>query len=255
MKVVILAGGYGTRLSEMTKDIPKPLVKIAEKPILMHIMDHFSKYNHNEFIIATGYKSEEIKRYFLNFNQLNSDYKINLKSGNIEILNANTYDWNVSPIYTGLNTMTGGRLKRLNKFINDETFLLTYGDAVSNVDINSLIEFHKSHGKMVTLTAVNKRSQFGQLDLEGNLIKTFKEKPGLDNNWINGGYFVINSKFLDYIKDDETVLEREPLERVADMGELMAFKHHGFWQCMDSLKDLEQLKDLWSKNLSFENDE
>ena len=251
MKVVILAGGYGTRISEFTKNIPKPLIRIGEYPIIWHIMNHYAQYDKKEFIIAAGYKSQEIKNYFLNYKSLNTDFKINLKTGKLDTINQNGIDWDVSIFDTGIDTMTGGRLKRLTKYLNNETFMLTYGDAISNVNIHELLSFHHSHGKMVTITAVNKASQFGELNLENNSIKSFQEKPKNKNKWINGGYFIIEPRFLDLIKDDQTILEREPFEKVASLGELMAYKHKGSWECMDTLKDYQNLKKKWSSELGW----
>jgi len=222
MKVVILAGGFGTRLSEYTDTIPKPMVPIGGKPIIEHIMNFYSNYGHNEFYIALGYKGEEIKKYFKN---LKNNWKINL-------------------IDTGANTLTGGRLKRLEKFLLKETFLLTYGDGISNININELIEFHRSHKKMVTISAVRPPARFGALSLDGSNVLKFKEKKQLGESWINGGFFVINPNFFQYLKGDKTVLEKEPLEKMTEIKELKAFKHEGFWQCMDHKLDKDYLEEL-----------
>jgi len=222
MKVVILAGGFGTRLSEYTDTIPKPMVPIGGKPIIEHIMNFYSNYGHNEFFIALGYKGEEIKKYF---NNLKNDWKINL-------------------IDTGANTLTGGRLKRLEKFLLKETFLLTYGDGISNININELIEFHRSHKKMVTVSAVRPPARFGALSLDGSNVLKFREKKQLGESWINGGFFVINPTFFQYLKGDGTVLEKEPLEKMTEIKELKAFKHEGFWQCMDHKLDKDYLEEL-----------
>ena len=226
MKVVILAGGFGTRLSEYTDTIPKPMVPIGGKPILEHIMEYYSKFGHNEFYIALGYKGEIIKKYF---NKFNKNWKINL-------------------IDTGSETLTGGRLKRLDNFLNKETFLLTYGDGISNIDINELIKFHKSHNKMVTISAVRPPARFGALSLIGSDVIKFKEKTQLGESWINGGFFVINPNFLNLIKGDDTILEKEPLEKVTSLKEIKAFRHEGFWQCMDHKLDKDHLEKLILEN-------
>ena len=225
MKVVILAGGYGTRLSEYTKTIPKPMVKIAGKPIIFHIMEHYAKYGFKDFYIALGYKGDVIKNYF----------------------NKKKLDWNVNLIQTGLNTMTGGRLKRLKKFLGKETFMMTYGDGVSNIDLKKLIKFHKKKNKLVTLTAVRPPARFGVLKIKGTKVKYFKEKSRLDEGWINGGFFVIEPSFLKIIKNDHTFLEKEPLEMVTKKGQLNAFKHNGFWQCMDTKRDKDKLEKILKK--------
>lgn len=226
MKVVILAGGFGTRLSEYTDTIPKPMVPIGGKPIIEHIMDIYSKFKHNEFYIALGYKGEVIKDYFKNFK--NKDWKINL-------------------IDTGSDTLTGGRLKRMEKYFDNENFLLTYGDGISNIDINALIKFHDSHNKMVTISAVRPPARFGSLSLNGSDVVKFKEKKQLGESWINGGFFVMNSKFLSFLDGDKTVLEKEPLEKITELKELKAFKHEGFWQCMDHKLDKDYLDQLISE--------
>tara|TARA_Y100000816_G_C26088900_1_gene575084 strand:- start:80 stop:757 length:678 start_codon:yes stop_codon:yes gene_type:complete len=220
MKTVILAGGFGTRLEELTKTVPKPMVKIKGKPIILYIMEHFAKYGHKDFYIALGYKGNVIKTYFKN------------KFPN----------WNISLIDTGAKTMTGGRLKKLKKFLKDETFLMTYGDGLSNVNLNKLIKFHKKNKKLVTLTAVRPPARFGALKIRGNSVSYFKEKSKLDEGWINGGFFVIDPKFLEYIKKSSTYLEREPLEKVCKQKQLSAFKHTGFWHCIDTKRDIENLK-------------
>lgn len=245
MKAILLAGGFGTRISEYTHNIPKPMVPIGGKPILWHIMNCYAKHGITDFGVALGYKAEVIKDYFHNFSILNSDFTVNLKNGSITVQEKSAPDWNVTLMDTGLNTMTGGRIKRLKNFIGDEPFLLTYGDGVSDVDINKVINFHKQHGKMVTLTAVRPNARFGELDLSGDMVTNFEEKPQLHQGWINGGYFVIEPEFLDLIEGDDTVLERKPLEAVAQMGELVAYKHCGFWQCMDTKRDHENLEKLW----------
>ena len=222
MKVVILAGGFGTRLSEYTKTIPKPMVNVAGKPILLHIMSHYAKYGFKDFYIALGYKSQVIKKYF----------------------NKKFYDWNVNLIETGKTTMTGGRLKRLKKYLNKETFMLTYGDGASDINIKKLLKFHKKNKRMVTLTAVRPPARFGAIKIKGNYVSYFKEKSKMDEGWINGGFFVIEPDFLNYIKNDKTFLEKGPLEIATRKNELMAFKHTGFWQCMDSKKDKDKLEKI-----------
>ena len=221
MKVVILAGGLGTRISEYTKIIPKPMIPINDVPILIHIINHYRKYNLNKFYIAVGYKSKIIKDYFKK--KKFKDCKINI-------------------IDTGLKTMTGGRLKRLSKYLGKETFLMTYGDGVSNVNLKKLIKFHKQKKKIMTLTAVRPPARFGAIKITNNTVKYFKEKSNLDEGWINGGFFVIEPELFKYIKNDKTYLERGPLEKIASQGELVAFKHYGFWQCMDTLRDKEILE-------------
>jgi glucose-1-phosphate cytidylyltransferase len=245
MKVVILAGGFGTRLSEYTESIPKPMVSIGNRPILWHIMKNYAKYDHNDFYLALGYKSEIIKNYFLNYRKMSADCTVDLQTGEVKECKYEDVNWKVSLVDTGLESMTGGRVKRMKDFIGNETFMLTYGDGVSNVDIKALLEFHKSHGKMVTVTAVHPGARFGELNLNGNKVVSFKEKPQVKQGWINGGYFVIEPSFFDLILDDSTILEKEPLERVAEMGELMSFNHDGFWQCMDTKRDRDYLEQLF----------
>tara|TARA_B110000238_G_scaffold200309_1_gene249977 strand:- start:833 stop:1519 length:687 start_codon:yes stop_codon:yes gene_type:complete len=222
MKVVILAGGFGTRLSEYTKTMPKPMVKINKKPIIVHIMEHYANYGFDNFYVALGYKGAVIKDYF----------------------NNNKFKWNVNLVDTGLKTMTGGRLKRLQKWLGNETFLMTYGDGLSNVNLKNLLKFHKKNKKLVTLTAVRPPARFGAIKLKGNKVKTFKEKDKMDEGWINGGFFVIEPAFLDLIKNDNTFLEKEPLEKVCSQEQLIAFKHKGFWQCMDSKRDKDRLEEI-----------
>lgn len=247
MKVVILAGGFGTRLAELTGSIPKPMVPIGGKPILWHIMNHYSKYGYDEFVLALGYKAEVIKSFFLDYPSLDSDFTISLKSGEIEWHNRSEQSWKVTLVDTGLNSMTGGRLGRLRSFLADETFMLTYGDGLSNVDIGALVDCHKESKKMVTVTTVHPGARFGELDIQDNKVKSFREKPQTSQGWINGGFFVIEPDFLDRISSDDIVLEQEPLEQVASAGQLNAFKHEGFWQCMDSVRDRSYLEDLWSR--------
>ena len=242
MKVIILAGGFGTRLSEYTDSIPKPMVTIGGKPILWHIMDTYAKFNHKDFYIALGYKSEVIKEYFLNYRTLNSDFTVDLSNGDILEHQQDPVDWKVTLVDTGLNSMTGGRIKRMRDFIGNESFLLTYGDGVANIDLDALVKYHKSHGKMVTVTGVHPVARFGELDIESDKVVSFKEKPQTTKGWINGGFFVIEPEIFRYIKNDKTYLERSPLEKIASKGQLTAFKHDGFWQCMDTLRDKEILE-------------
>ena len=247
MKVIILAGGLGTRLSEYTELIPKPMVSIGSNPILWHIMKHYSSFGHKDFFIALGYKSEIIKEYFFNYKILNSDFSINLKTGKVTNEKSENVDWNVNLIDTGQNSLTGERVRRLKNYIGNETCLLTYGDGLSDINISKLIEFHKDHRKLVTVSAVRPPARFGQLEIKGNLVESFKEKPQINEGWINGGFFIIEPKFFDYIENDNTSLEKEPLEKVASEGELMAYKHEGFWQCVDTKRDYEFLQTLWEK--------
>jgi|TARA_B110000238_G_C16057120_1_gene408754 glucose-1-phosphate cytidylyltransferase len=248
MKVLILAGGLGTRLSEYTESIPKPMVMVGGKPILWHIMKTYAKFDLKNFYIALGYKSKVIKEYFLNYRTLNSDFTVDLFNGSIETHQQDTVDWKVNLVDTGLNSMTGGRVKRMQNLIGDETFLLTYGDAVADINISELIKFHKNHGKMVTVTAVRPEARFGELGIENNAVTSFKEKPQTTKGWINGGYFVVEPEFFKFIENDGTILEKTPLEKVAQMGELMSYQHEGFWQCMDTKRDKELLEGLWEAN-------
>jgi|TARA_B110001450_G_scaffold50691_1_gene47314 glucose-1-phosphate cytidylyltransferase len=222
MKVVILAGGFGTRISEYTKTIPKPMITVNKKPILIHIMEHYAKYGFTNFYIALGYKGQVIKEYFKNKN----------------------FKWNINLINTGLKTMTGGRLKRLKKLIGKETFLMTYGDGLSDINLTKLLKFHNKNKKLVTLTAVRPPARFGAIKLKGDNVKKFKEKDKMDEGWINGGFFVMEPSFLNLIKNDQTFLEKEPLEKICSQNQLMAFKHKGFWQCMDSKRDKDKLEKI-----------
>jgi len=249
MKVLILAGGFGTRLSEYTDIIPKPMVTVGGKPILWHIMQTYSNYGHNDFYLALGYKAEIIKDFFLNYRNLNSDFKLDLSTGEVTSSQADLLNWKVTLIDTGLHSMTGGRVKRMRPFIGNEPFLLTYGDGVSDINLEELIEFHQGHGKMVTVSAVHPNARFGELEISNTgKVDSFKEKPQTTQGWINGGYFVVQPEFFDFIESDETILEKGPLERVAEIGELMAYQHHGFWQCMDTKRDRDFLEELWEKN-------
>ena len=225
MKVIILAGGFGTRLSEYTNTIPKPMIQVGNKPILHHIMQFYANFGHTDFYVALGYKGEVIKKYFSNIDS----------------------DWNINLIDTGSNSMTGGRVKRLQKFIGKETFMLTYGDGLSDININNLISFHKNHGKMVTISAVRPPARFGALKLKDSEVVSFKEKSQLTESWINGGFFVMEPNFFEMLSSDETVLEKEPLEKAASAKELIAFRHEGFWQCMDHKLDKDLLDEMCSK--------
>lgn len=245
MKVVILAGGFGTRLSEETDLKPKPMVEIGGKPILWHIMKIYSHYSINDFVICLGYKGYIIKEWFANYFLHNSDVTIKLKNNEIKVHNTQTEDWTVSLIDTGLNTQTGGRLKRVKDYISNETFMFTYGDGVADININELLKFHKSHGKFATVTVVQPPGKFGSVEINENKVTEFHEKPPGDNAWINGGFFVLEPDVINYIKDDNTIWEREPLENLANDGQLMAYKHKGFWKCMDTLRDKRELDTLW----------
>jgi len=247
MKVIILAGGLGTRLSEYTNIIPKPMVTIGGKPMLWHIMKTYAHFNHKDFYIALGYKAELIKDYFLNYRALNADFTVDLSSGDITSHQVESEDWKVTLVNTGEDSMTGGRVKRMQSYIGNEPFLLTYGDGVADIDLKELVAFHKNHGKMITVSAVRPSARFGELNLDGNKVSSFQEKPQLHEGWINGGYFVINPEFFDLINGDSTMLEREPLEQATNAGELMAYRHDGFWHCMDTKRDHELLESLWEK--------
>jgi len=248
MKVVILAGGFGTRLSEYTESIPKPMVSIGGKPILWHIMNTYARFGHKDFYIALGYKAEVIKEYFLNYRTLNSDFTVDLSNGNLVAHQQDPVDWQVTLVDTGLDSMTGGRVKRMKDYIGDEPFLLTYGDGIADIDIDALIRFHQGHGKMATVSAVHPGARFGELDIQNHLVTSFKEKPQTTQGWINGGYFVLEPAFFDLIKGDDTILEKEPLEQIAQMGELMSYQHEGFWQCMDTKRDRDALEELWQSD-------
>lgn len=247
MKVIILAGGFGTRLAEYTDFVPKPMVTIGGKPILWHIMQTFARFGHKDFYVALGYKAESIKEYFLNYRALNADFTVDLASGGVTSHRHDPSDWKVTLVNTGNSTMTGGRALRLQSFIGDEPCLLTYGDGVADIDIDALLAFHRSHGKMVTVSAVRPTARFGELELDGEIVASFDEKPQLHEGWINGGFFVLEPRFFDLIQDDSTMLEREPLEAAVQAGELMAYRHEGFWHCMDNKRDHELLEAMWAK--------
>jgi len=245
MKVIILAGGFGTRLSEYTETIPKPMVTIGGKPILWHIMQTYASFGYKDFHVALGYKAEIIKEYFLRSKNLNSDFTVDLANDTVHSHKTDIIDWKVTLVDTGIDSMTGGRVKRLQKYIGNEAFMLTYGDGVSNIDIDALVNFHHSHGKMVTISAVHPAARFGELDIEDNRVVSFKEKPQTSLGWINGGYFIIEPEFFNLLDGDQSILERDPLEKVAEMGELMAYHHNGYWQCMDTKRDRDNLEELW----------
>jgi len=247
MKVVILAGGYGTRLSEETVNIPKPMVEIGGKPILWHIMKIYSHYGYNDFIICLGYKGYIIKEYFMNYFMHMSDITVDLSNGGIKVHNSKAENWKVTLVDTGLDTMTGGRIKRIKDHLDGERFMLTYGDGVGDVNINSLVKFHESHGKLATMTAVQPSGRFGTLRIsDDKKVESFVEKPAGDGAWINGGFFVLEPQVIDYIKDDSTIWEREPLENLTKESQLFAYKHEGFWKPMDTLRDKIELDRLWS---------
>jgi glucose-1-phosphate cytidylyltransferase len=246
MKVAILAGGVGTRLVEETEIKPKPMVEIGGQPILWHIMKHYEHYGLKDFVIALGYRGEHIKRYMMEYCSLASSMTVNLANGEVEHHGGDHRpDWRVSLIDTGQATLTGGRIKRLRPYLGNETFMLTWGDGVSDVDLKALLAFHRSHGKLATLTAVRPPARFGKLNLEGDRVVKFEEKPQLGEGWINGAFFVLEPGVFDYIEGDMTQWEYEPLERLSAEGELMAYRHDAFWQCMDTLRDKRLLESLW----------
>lgn len=250
MKVVILAGGYGTRISEESQFKPKPMIEIGSMPVLWHIMKLYSSYGFNEFVICAGYKQHVIKEWFADYFLHTSDITFDFtQDDKIIVHNKRAEKWKVTVVDTGLDTMTGGRLKRVKSFIGDEPFFMTYGDGVANVNIKELLEFHKAHGKKATLTAVKPDSRFGVLDItDNNQINAFREKSQVDSGYINAGFMVLEPDVLDYIKDDSVMFEREPLEALAENNQLMCFKHNGFWQCMDTLRDKVKLETLWVEN-------
>ncbi|HSZ33536.1 MAG TPA: glucose-1-phosphate cytidylyltransferase [Puia sp.] len=247
MKVLLLAGGFGTRLSEETDIRPKPMAEIGGKPIIWHIMKGYSHYGFNEFVILLGYKGYYIKEYFANYFLHQSDVTIDLTNNDIQVHNNTSEPWKVTLLETGLDTMTGGRIKRAKKFIGDEPFLLTYGDGVADINLDNLIKFHKSHGKLITMTAVQPEGRFGALETEGDKVVSFLEKPKGDGSWINGGFFVCESKVLDFIAGDQTVFEQEPLQDLSSKGQLYKYQHNGFWKCMDTLRDKKTLNEMWEK--------
>ncbi len=246
MKVLILAGGFGTRLSEETDIRPKPMIEIGGKPILWHIMKIYSKYGFNDFVLLLGYKGYYIKEYFANYFLHQSDVTIDMQTGKMEVLNNSSEPWKITLLDTGLDTMTGGRIKKAQNFVGNEPFLLAYGDGVADIDLNNLIAFHKSHGKAITISSTQPDGRFGALNLNGDKVESFLEKPKGDGGWINIGYFVCESKVFDYIDTgNDVVFEQAPLKNLAQDGELFTFKHNGFWKPMDSLKDKNDLNNLW----------
>ncbi len=247
MKVAILAGGLGARLAEETETTPKPMVEIGGNPILWHIMMHYAYYGFKDFIVALGYKGEYIKKYMVDYCRLCSNLTVNLQNGGVEIHDGGGYkaDWTVELIDTGRDTMTGGRIKRLAPYLGNETFMLTWGDGVSDIDLRDLLNFHKSHGKLATLTAVRPPARFGHLNLDGDMIIEFSEKPQTSKGWINGAFFVLEPAVFDYIDGDMTMWEKKPLEQLAKDGQLVAYRHSSFWQCMDTLRDKRRLDAMW----------
>ena len=250
MKVVILAGGLGTRLAEETEVRPKPMVEIGGRPILWHIMKHYSSYGFNEFVIALGYKGDVIKRFFLDYSSLGGSVSINMSSREVTLRDQLDEDWLVHLVDTGLESETGGRIGRLRDYIKDETFMMTYGDGVSNVNLDALLEAHKNCARIATLTAVRPPARFGGLVFDGDLISQFTEKPQAGEGWINGGFMVMEPKILDYIPNDSTNLEVQVLERLALENQLAAYRHPDFWQCMDTLRDKRYLENLWQQNIA-----
>lgn len=247
MKVVILAGGFGTRISEESHLKPKPMIEIGEQPILWHIMKQYSHYGYHDFVICLGYKAYVIKEYFSDYFLHTSDITFDLANNKMTVHNNFSEPWKVTLVDTGLKTMTGGRVKRIQEYVGNESFMLTYGDGVSDVDIHKLAAFHKSHGKIATMTAINAGQRFGVLEVGGdNTIHAFREKSKDDGSLINGGFMVLNPEIFQYIAGDSTVFEKEPLETVAKMGELMAYKHDGFWHCMDTQRDKMRLEEMWA---------
>lgn len=244
MKVGILAGGFGTRLAEETVSRPKPMVEVGGYPIIWHIMNIYAHHGMNEFMIALGYRAEVIKDYFLNYHYRSSNLTIDLKSGKTTVHDVDRPDWKVHLLDTGLNTMTGGRVKQLARFAQG-TFMMTYGDGVANIDLTALLHFHRQHGKLATVTAVRPPARFGNIQLNEEQVVGFHEKPQIGEAWINGGFFILEPQVVDYIADNQTIWEREPMERLAAAGELMAYQHTDFWQCMDTLRDVSYLNGLW----------
>lgn len=245
MKTLILAGGHGTRLSEETSVRPKPMVEIGGKPILWHILNIYASSGFSEFVLALGYKGEVIKEYFLNFFALNNDLTLDLGSGRTTVHHGKVPDWRVHLVDTGLDTQTGGRIKRLESWVGGETFMATYGDGLANIDVSRVLEFHRSHGKLATVTAVRPPARFGGLHFEGDQVIDFLEKPQTGEGWINGGFFILEPEVFDYIEGDQTIWERDPLERLARDGQLHAFRHEGFFQPMDTLREKKLLETLW----------
>lgn len=244
MKTVILAGGLGTRLAEESETKPKPMVELGGQPILWHIMRHYSAYGFNEFMIALGYKADYVKRFFLNYYYLRNSFTVDLRNNELRLLSADCENWLVHLCDTGVDTQTGGRLLRIADSLRDETFMMTYGDGVASVDLRALLRFHKRHGKLATVTAVRPPARFGGLSFDGDRVTQFSEKPQIGEGWINGGFFVLEPGVLDYVDNDATIFERTPLERLAADEQLVAYRHEGFWQCMDTLRDVRYLNSL-----------
>lgn len=247
MKIAILAGGLGTRLAEETEVKPKPMVEIGGKPILWHVMKHYAQYGYSDFAIALGYKGEYIKRWMKDLSSLHSNMTVKTGTGDVILHDSNDTDWSVDLVDTGQGTATGGRIKRLAPWVGNETFMLTWGDGVSNVDLDALLAFHRSHGKLATLTAVRPPARFGHLEFNGDQVTDFTEKPQTAEGWINGAFFVLEPQIFDYIDGDDTQWEKEPLERLAEEGQLMAYRHNDFWQCMDTVRDKKLLEKLWQE--------
>lgn len=247
MKVILLAGGFGTRLSEFTAVIPKPMVPIGGRPILWHIMRTYARFGHKDFYVALGYKAEIVKEYFLNYRALNADFSVDLSTGSVTPHQVDSADWRVTLVHTGDSSLTGGRVRRMRPLIGNETCMLTYGDGVADIDLDAALAFHRRHGKLVTVSAVRPAARFGELKLDGDRVESFQEKPQLGEGWINGGYFIVEPAFFDLIEGDATMLEREPLEQATRAGELMAYRHDGFWHCMDTKRDHELLESMWAK--------
>jgi glucose-1-phosphate cytidylyltransferase len=248
MKTVILAGGFGTRIAEYSGIIPKPMVEIGEHPIIWHIMNWYASFGYNDFVIALGYKASIIKEYFLNYYSVNCDFEVDLANGEIKFINKSKKNWKITLVDTGYNTMTGGRVKRLQNVIGNNTFMMTYGDGLSNVNINELVKFHKEKNKIATLTCVHPTARYGELNIDSNgSVNSFKEKPQLDQGRINGGFFVLEPAIFKYLVDDNTVFEREPMEGLVRDNQLNAFIHNGFWQPMDTLREKQILDELWKK--------
>jgi glucose-1-phosphate cytidylyltransferase len=247
MKVVILAGGLGTRLQEETSIKPKPMVEVGGRPIIWHIMKGYAAFGYREFVVALGYRGEVLKDYFLNYHHHARNLTVRLDNGRVTLHPGECEDWTVHLVDTGLETRTGGRVKRAAEYIGREPFLLTYGDGVGNIDISKLVEFHRSHGKLATITAVRPPARFGQMEFEGEKVVRFEEKPQIGEGWINGGFFVFQPRIAEFIAEDRISLEREPLERLAADGQLAAYRHDGFWHCMDTLRDVQLLEKIWSE--------
>jgi glucose-1-phosphate cytidylyltransferase len=247
VKTVILAGGFGTRLSEETLVKPKPMVEIGDQPILWHIMSWYARHGFEEFLVALGYRGEIIKDYFLNLHYMHNDLSVRLRRGEVETHDGSGPDWTVHLVDTGLHTQTGGRLRRLARWLDDGTFMMTYGDGVCDLDLSELVRFHRAHGRLATVTAVRPPARFGGLAFSGDMVTEFREKPQISEGWINGGFFVLEPGVMDYLEGDDVPFESGPLERLAADGQLVAYRHQGFWQCMDTLRDVHYLDRLWKE--------